>query len=548
MNISKLKSKRKIEYAGMVYDLSFVNDPYFYASVDKKSMSSDAHNSLILTHNSSPDVDIDFMSGTDHIVDEFLLNKYGKKRIMPVGTFSTFNEKGCLKDVVRAHLGAEGTGEESEVNLVTKEMPKVFGKSKYALAGKTNFTLQEWFENYPSSPMCSPGVKRWIEDPKNELIIKQTLALQGNVRGFGKHAAGIVITPKESWYDLPTSIIAKQQSIISAFQEADGSSKDLSMLGILKLDRLKLSTMNVIMDTIKMIKKNTGVDITDTIMHIDEHFDDPNLYAELRLGLNHGVFQFESAGINSLIRGINIETFDEVVAANALFRPGPMGINAHTEYIHNKFNPKEASLPHPALEPILAETNGVMIFQEQVQFIANQIGGMSLGDGDMLRRYMDKAAKIITKTINGDELTDKEEKDKDYQSYLKYWDKLLKGAAEQGHSEKDVNKIKDYMIKYLGYSFNKCITQNHVVTSETRGNIAMLDVQVGEKILGYNPSTKENEFVPVKDKHINGKKKVFRIKTESGKILECTKDHKIMTEIGMRTLEEIIALELAVKV
>lgn len=500
------------------------------------------------TRQSMPDIDCDFMSGTDHIVDEFLLNKYGSKRVMPVGTYSTFNEKGCLKDVVRAHLGAEGTGEESEVNLVTKEMPKIFGKSKYALAGKTNFTLQEWFENYPSSDLCSPAVKRWIEDPKNEIILKQTLALQGHVRGFGKHAAGIVVTPRESWYDLPTSIIAKQQGIISAFQEADGSSKDLSLLGILKLDRLKLSTMNVIMDAIRMVKKNTGVDITDTIMHIDEKFDDKNLYAELRLGLNHGVFQFESAGINSLIRGINIESFDEVVAANALFRPGPMGINAHAEYIHNKFNPKEVKLPHPALETILAETNGVMIFQEQIQFIANQIGGMSLGDGDMLRRYMDKAADIIRKTLNDEELTEKEEKDKDYQNYLKYWDKLLKGAETKGYNEDDVNKIKDYMVKYLGYSFNKCLTKNHLVTTETRGEVAMMDVQIGEKVLGYNPDTKENEFVSVKDRHVNGRKKAFRIKTESGKILECTKDHKIMTEMGMRTLEEIMELGLKVKV
>ena len=546
MNISKLTSKRKIEYTGMVYDLSFVNDPYFYASVDKKSTSVDAHNYLILTHNSPPDLDIDFMSGTDHVVDEFLLNKYGSKRVMAVGTYSTFNEKGCLKDVVRAHLGAEGTGTESEVNLVTKEMPEVFGKSKYLLLGKPNFTLEEWFLNYASSDRCSPAVKRWLEDPNNEVIIKQTLALQGNIRGFGKHAAGIVITPKESWYDLPTSIIPKQQSIISAFQEADGSSKDLSGLGILKLDRLKLSTMNVIMDAIEMVRQNTGEDITDTIMYIDEHFDDPNLYAELRLGLNHGIFQFESSGINSLIRGINIETFDEVVAANALFRPGPMGINAHTEYIHNKFNPKDVKLPHPALESILAETNGVMVFQEQIQFIANQISGMSLGDGDMLRRYMDKAADIIRKTLNDEELTEKEQNSKEYQNYLKYWDKLLKGAANKGYSEEDVNKIKNYMVKYLGYSFNKCLSGNATVLTETGGEVGILDVQIGEKVLGYDPDSDENVFVSVKDRHVNGKKTVHRITTLLGESLECTMDHKFLTVHGMMTLKSVLFHDLPV--
>ncbi len=399
------------------------------------------------TRQSMPDIDVDFESGTDEIVDDFLFKKYGRERVMPVGTYSTFNEKGCLKDVVRAHYGVEATGDESEVNQVTKEMPDWLKEKK--------LTLKDWFENYPSMPECSPVVKRWLQDPRNEVILEQTLQLQGQVRGFGKHAAGVIITPRESWHDVPSSIIAKHQGIITAFSEADGSSKDLSALGILKLDRLKLSTMNIIMDAIKMIKHNTGVDITDTIMHIDEHFDDKNLYAELRLGLNHGVFQFESAGINSLIRGINIESFDEVVAANALFRPGPMGIDAHTEYIHNKFNPTEIEYAHPALESVLAETNGVMIFQEQVQFIANKIAGMSLGEGDMLRRYMDKASKIISKMSNGVELEEKDLKDKDYQNFLKYWEQFLSGAAKQGYNERDVNKIRDYMVKYLGYSFNK---------------------------------------------------------------------------------------------
>lgn len=547
--VVRLKSKKKVDYISKVYDLSFVNDPYFFASAAGSADElKSAHNSLILSHNSPPDIDIDFTSGTDHIVDEFLIGKYGKERVFPVGTFSTFNEKGCLKDVVRAHYGSEGTGEGSDVVQITKEMPKVFGKSTYPLLGKYDFSLQEWFDEYPKTEMCSPVVKRWIEDPKNRVIIDQTLRLQGEVRGFGKHAAGVVITPREGWFDLPTSMIAKQETIITAFQEADGSSKDLSLLGILKLDRLKLSTINIVMDAVKMIKENHDVDIMEIILHIDEHFDDKNLYAELRLGMNHGIFQFESPGINALIKGINIDNFEEVVAANALYRPGPMGINAHSEYIHNKFNPEDAQVVHPALEPILRGTNGVMIFQEQVQFIAKEIAGMDLGEGDMLRRYMDKASNMLQKLARGEELEEREKTSKDYQNFLKYWNKFLEGAKANGYDEDGVNKIKDYMAKYLGYSFNKCLSENHVVFSETRGEIPMVDVKVGERVLGYNPDKKENEFVSVKNKHANGKKKVFRIKTESGKVLECTKDHKIMTEVGMRTLEDIIAMGLKVKV
>jgi len=490
------------------------------------------------TRKSMPDIDIDFMTGTDDVTTDFLYEKYGKERVLSVSTFSTFNEKGCLKDVVKAHHGSEMSGFNSDVFAVTKEMPDMFAKY--------DGNLKDWIEEWPKNPECSERVRAWLTDPNNETIFKQTLKLQGQIRGIGQHAAGVVITPDKCWNYLPTNIIPSKKSIVTAYQESDGSGKDLSALGILKLDRLKLSTLNVIEQAINIVKDTVGEDIRTKVDYVD--LDDKNLFKELRLGLNHGIFQFESAGMNSLIRGMKLEKFEELVAANALYRPGPMGIGAHNEYIKNKFNPNNIKLVHPALEPILAETNGVLVFQEQLMFIANSIGGMELGEGDMLRRAMDKASKIIAKNSSGEELSEKDKNNKNWKMFQQYWGQFLKGAEEKGYKVDEIDKIKDWIIQYLGYSFNKCLSENHKVISEERGEIDLLDAKVGEKVLGHNPATGEDEYNSVKDIHHNGKKKVYRIKTTSGKVLECTLDHKIMTDSGMKTLQEIVDSKLKIKI
>jgi len=393
---------------------------------------------------SPPDIDIDFMTGTDDVTNQFLNDKYGEDRVMSVGTFGTFSEKNTIKDVVRAYRGKDATGFDSGVFAVTKEMPDFLNY---------NDTLRHWFETWPNKPECSEKVRAWILKPENKELIETALQLLGNIRGIGQHAAGVVITPGKSWDYIPTNVIASNENVVTAFQEADKSGKDLSALGILKLDRLKLETLNVIKETIDIVKRTKGEDISEKVDYVD--LEDQNLFAELRLGLNHGIFQFESHGMNNLIRGIQVDRFEELVACNALYRPGPMGIGAHEEFITNKFNPEKIKLVHPALESILKETNGVLVFQEQLMFIADKIGGMGLGKGDMLRRYMDKASKIIARNSAGEKLTESEQKNRNWIGFQEYWNMFLQGAEAQGYNKEEVDKIKDWVIQYLGYSFNK---------------------------------------------------------------------------------------------
>ena len=386
----------------------------------------------------TPDIDIDFEAGTDDRTMGFLLEKYGKERVVPVITFSTFNQKGCLKDVVKV-LGGD-TGFSSDVFAVTKEMPH---KPVWDIG------LEEWFETWPANPECSERVREWLTDPENEEAKKLTLKLQGQVRNWGKHAAGVVITPGPVWESIPVNIT--KGTVVSGFQES-GTGKDLSSLGVLKLDRLKLETLNVIKHAIKLVKEYKGIDIQDKIDYVD--LLDPNLYEEIRSGNNNGIFQFESEGMNNLVKGMRADKFEDLVAANSLYRPGPMALGAHTEYIKNKFEPEEAVYVHPLLTPILEKTNGVLIYQEQLMFIAKEIGGLSLGEGDNLRKYMDSAGKIIAKEQTGETLSESEKKDKGYKGYKELWNKFIDGAKEKGMSEFDVEKIGEWLMKYLGYSFN----------------------------------------------------------------------------------------------
>ncbi len=461
--MAKLKSKTIIPYKGTVHDLT-IEETHSY-NIEGISVHNSAGGCLLSwcleitdidpirfglyferfmnpTRKSMPDIDVDFETGTDHITDDFLHKKYGKNRVLSVSTFSTFSERNTLKDVVRAHFGEEYTSFDSDVQVVAKEMPN-FDKVEYSLG--------DWFINWPKDPACTDRVRQWLTNPAHKIILEETLKFQGQIRGIGQHAAGIVITPGPCWEYLPVNIIASNKNIVTAFQEADKSGKDLSELQILKLDRLKLETLNVIKDAIALIKVTKGIDISKQVKNVD--LTDSNLFFELRLGMNHGIFQFESSGMNALIRGMGTETFEEVVAANALYRPGPMGIKAHEEYIQNKFHPENITYVHPALEKILGATNGVLIFQEQLMFLAHEIGGMSLGEGDMLRRYMDKASNAIAKKSKGESLNKKEEDN--YKEFDKYWNIFLSGAEKNGYKAKEVDVIKDWVIKYLGYSFNK---------------------------------------------------------------------------------------------
>lgn len=461
----KLKSKKIINYVGVVHDLTIENTHSY--NVEGISVHNSAAGCLLSwclditqidslhfdlyferflnpARKGAPDIDIDFEAGTDEMTLNFLYEKYGKNRVVPVVTFGTFSEKGTVKDVVRALGGDTSFG--SDIEAVTKEMPSM---------PTWNISLEKWFNEYPNSPECSDRVRDWILNPNNKETIDLSLKLQGQMRNLGKHAAGIVITPGPIWELMPVNICKGQ--IVSGFQES-GNAKDVSSIGGLKLDRLKLETLNVIKDALSYIKERHGEDVElkaeKDIKYI--HYNhDSNLFDELRLCNNQGIFQFESDGMATLIKSMKTESLSELVAANALYRPGPMEIGAHEEFVRNKFNPQSRKYASPALAPLLEETNGVLIYQEQLMFIANKLGGLTLGEGDNLRKAMDGAGKILKKKLNGDELTEDELNNKNYKNYKELWAKFIEGAKQSGLSENDVSNIESWLAKYLGYSFNK---------------------------------------------------------------------------------------------
>ncbi len=437
MKISSIKNISKIPYTEKVYDIVLNTDHRFFAGTLKNK----EVNSTILIHNSNPDIDIDFEAGTDEQTLDFLYKKYGKERVVPVIAFSLFGQRQTLKDVARA-LGFD-TGNDQDIQLVTKAIPV-----------NMKISLEEWFATFPDDPKCPERVRSWILNPLNKEIIQLTLKLQSQLSHLSKHAAGIVITKGPVWESMPVNIVKKQ--IVSGYQE-NGKIKDLSSIGILKLDRLKLETLNIIKDSLKFIEQRHGQEVLNKVereLDIDFfNFNDSNIYKEVKLGNNQGIFQFESAGITALARDLDVESFDELTAVSAMYRPGPLDLK--DEFIRNKFHPKERTYAHKALIPLLEETNGILIFQEQIMFIAHHIGGMTLGEGDNLRKVMDNGSKIIAKKLRGETLTEDEENNKSYKSYKELWKKFIDGAVAKGLSAEDVTSIESWLIKYLGYSFNK---------------------------------------------------------------------------------------------
>jgi len=531
MKISRIKTIKIKKYNSEVYDIVLDKIHLFYSKYKLKTKRN------LLIHNSLPDIDIDFEAGTDEMTLNFLYEKYGKNRVVPVVTFGTFSEKGTVKDVVRALGGDTSFG--SDIEAVTKEMPSM---------PTWNISLEKWFNEYPNSPECSDRVRDWILNPNNKEIIDLSLKLQGQMRNLGKHAAGIVITPGPIWELMPVNICKGQ--IVSGFQES-GNAKDVSSIGGLKLDRLKLETLNVIKDALSYIQERHGEDVAlkaeKDIKYI--HYNhDSNLFDELRLCNNQGIFQFESDGMATLIKSMKTESLSELVAANALYRPGPMEIGAHEEFVRNKFNPQSRKYASPALAPLLEETNGVLIYQEQLMFIANKLGGLTLGEGDNLRKAMDGAGKILKKKLNGDELTEDELNNKNYKNYKELWAKFIEGAKQSGLSETDVSNIESWLAKYLGYSFNKCLTENHFVEHKIKGKVKINEIKKDDYILCYNSEKNKNEYCKVKNIHNNGKKHIYKITTESGKQLECTLDHKIETNYGMMKLSDIIKSDSLIKI
>ena len=277
------------------------------------------------------------------------------------------------------------------------------------------------------------------EDPDAKRVIDKARGIEGLTRGTGVHAAGVILS-KEPLIDvLPIFRPKPDGPIITGFPFVQAED-----MGLLKMDFLGLRNLTVINDAVENIERNRGVSVDICGLPLD----DAKTYELLARGETLGVFQLDGGGMRTLLKAMRPTKFTDIAAVTALYRPGPMEMNAHTNYALRKTGQQKVEPIHPelgdALEPILGDTYHLVVFQEQVMAIAQQLAGYSLGGADMLRRAMGKKKK---------EVLDAE------------WDKFSAGMAASGFSEAAIKSVWDVLVPFSGYGFNKSHTAGYGVVS-----------------------------------------------------------------------------------
>jgi len=351
---------------------------------------------------SMPDIDIDFCYERRGEAINYVVQKYGKSNVAQINTFGTLGAKAVVRDVGRV-MGMEY----NEVDKIAKLIPNEI-KISLKKAISVNPDLQNLYNN----------------DNQVHTLIETALSLEGNIRNTSTHAAGIVISEKPLTNYVPLCT-ASNGEISTQY-----SMKIVEKLGLLKMDFLGLKTLTVLDHTVKFIKKSQNIDVELNKIPLDDH----PTYKLLELGKSIGVFQLESSGMREILLKLQPNRFEDIIALVALYRPGPLGSGMVDDFIKRKHGLTESTYELPELEPILKDTYGIILYQEQVQKISSVLGGFSLGEADLLRRAMGKKIK--------------EEMDQQRERFLK-------GAAELKFPPKIAEQIFDRMAKFAEYGFNK---------------------------------------------------------------------------------------------
>ncbi|NLU44739.1 MAG: DNA polymerase III subunit alpha [Acholeplasmataceae bacterium] len=312
---------------------------------------------------SMPDIDTDICYVKRHLVVDYLAKKYGESHVAQIITFGTLAAKAAVKDVGRALDVPLST-----VNQVNKMIPNVPGT-----------TLKEALKNSKElRALCA-------EDETVAKMLDFAQKVEGMPRHTSTHAAGVVITPEELTNYVPLQITSSsddEHEYVCTQYDKDRAES----LGLLKMDLLGLRTLTVIDDAVKMLKKNRNIDVD--VDHLN--LEDKATCAMLCRGDTAAVFQMESDGMTQLMRDLAPEGFVDLIPLVALYRPGPLGSGMATDFIKGRHGQRTAKALHPLLEPVIADTYGVILYQEQVMQITSVLGGFSLGEADILRRAMGK--------------------------------------------------------------------------------------------------------------------------------------------------------------
>ncbi|WP_437229988.1 DNA polymerase III subunit alpha [Planctomicrobium sp. SH661] len=349
----------------------------------------------------APDIDMDFCRDRREMVLNYVKEKYGHANVAQIGTFGTLKAKAAIRDVARALSIPLKRADE-----IAKMVPETLNiKLKDAL--KESAELKEQYDS----------------DPQVKELITFAIALEGLAKSAGTHAAGVVIADRPLQEYVPLQRISGKEDVLTQWTEVEKA-------GLLKMDFLGLRNLSILDKAVKNVRKHRGVEIIPK----DLPLDDAETFALLQRGETKGIFQLESGGMRDLLTKMKPDQFADIIATSALYRPGPLEGGMVMTYVNVKNGREPTPLVHPIVDEVLAETYGVMVYQEQVMRILNRLGGIELASS-----Y--KCIKAISK--------------KNHEIMKGYHEKFIEGAQTQNMPKEQAQDIWDLIEKFAGYGFNK---------------------------------------------------------------------------------------------
>lgn len=365
---------------------------------------------------SMPDIDIDFDDeGRDKII-EYVVNKYGHTQVAQIITYGTMAAKSSIRDVARVMDLPLG-----EADRIAKLVPDL-KKFKHIFGRKP----EELKKDFNGDDLAN--VKQLIEiseqDNEQGKILNQARKLEGSVRNTGIHACGVIITPEDIREFIPVATAKDSDLLLTQFDNSVVESA-----GLLKMDFLGLKTLTIMKDAIQLIKERHNVDIDPDEIPLE----DEKTFELYQRSETNGTFQFESVGMQKSLRSLKPNNIEDLIAMNALYRPGPLQFIE--TFINRKHGREDVEYPHPLLEPILKDTYGIMVYQEQIMQTAQILAGFSLGKADILRRAMGKKKMDVMKEMRV----------------------TFRGGCKEQHDidPAKADDIFDVMMKFAEYGFNR---------------------------------------------------------------------------------------------
>ncbi len=418
---------------------------------------------------SMPDFDVDFCMNRREEVIRYVTEKYGADNVAQIVTYGTLKARGVVRDVCRVM-----DIKVAEADTIAKMIPSM----------PPNLTLSKAVAD-------EPKLRETCEsNPKYSEMLQTALKLEGLHRHTGLHAAGVVISEMPLWEYCPIFRDRSTGQYVSQFAKSE-----VEAAGLVKFDFLGLKTLTVIDEAMKLVNR----DREDPIDIEKLTLDDPKVYSLISTGDTNGIFQMESGGFQQMLRTLKPDRFEDIVAAVALYRPGPMKIIP--TFVARKHGREEIKLVDPILEPILRETYGLIVYQEQVMQIGVQMAGFTMGKADKLRKAMGKKkAELMAELL----------------------DDFVSGAVEKGFDKTVVERVKNEMVDFAQYGFNKSHAAAYAVISyrtawlktyyplEFLAATLTCDMESTEKVVKFIHETKQMG-IPVRPPCVNNSRLEFTV-------------------------------------